>query len=162
MIAWDQLNQDLLPVNDRYLRLRQKFFDFAKIASEAFKQPSFHIKDIEINLCLDQNYFLAKFAGRTIHFHLETAFSEGNVLVGFIHCYLREDFPESGCRLLVSLKCNGAGKTELLDNVGDPILIDSDIGSLYICLNAIHKSLGSQTQTNQPPLEVAMAQEMKS
>lgn len=162
MLAWDQINKDLVSVNDRYPRLRQKFFDFAKIASEAFKQPSFHIRAIEIDLCLDQNYFLAKFAGRTIRFHLDTAFGEGNVLVGFIHCYLREDFPESGCRLLDSLKFNGAGTTELLDNEGDPVLIDSDIGSLYICLHAIHKSLGSQTQTNKPPAGITVTQEMKS
>lgn len=148
MFNWNQLNGSLDSVDARHKALFDKFDCFARQALEKINHPKFHIKGIDIEPLGDKNHFVVKFAGRTIRFQFYTAFGEGAVLVGIVNCYLVENFPEPGYQELGSFKFSASGKTGFFDDVGDPILIDTDVGALYIVLNYIYKSLEQFEQEN--------------
>lgn len=144
MINWDRLNKSLISVDANRQCLLDKFDCFARQAYEKINSSNFHIKGIEIEPLGDENYFLTKFAGRTVRFQFDAAFVEGGLLSGFVNCFLVEGFPDLGCRKLGSFKFSASGKTDFIndgDGDGDALLIDTDIGALYIVLNYIHKSL---------------------
>lgn len=146
MLTWNQLNSFLASANVRHQSLRGKFVEFAKQAAERFKEPNFHIKGVVVELNLEENFFLAKFVGRKVRFQFETAFGQHDVLVGVIGCYVKEEFPAPEYRQIGTVKFNGSGETDLVAEDGEKILIDADIGALYIVLNFVHKSIPVQPQ----------------
>lgn len=141
LLGWDKLNKTLASVNTRYLSLRSKFESFARQANDRLTAAGFHIKGIEMVLCLDEGFFLAKFANRTVRFQFDTAFGKSETLVGYVTCCLAGDFSVAEHSPLLSFKYDGRGETGFLNDDGDNILIDSDIGAMYIVLDVLYKSL---------------------
>ena len=129
LLSWDKLNKTLASVSARHFGLRSKFEGFSRQANDRLTATDFHIKGIEIDLCLAEDFFLVKFVNRTVRFQFDTAFGESETLVGYVTCYLTGGFSVAEYSPLLSFKYDGRGETGFLNDDGDNILIDSDIGA---------------------------------
>jgi hypothetical protein len=142
MLTWSDLHRRLGALSARHAQIVEKFDCFAKHVERQVAEPEFHIQGICTSLHLEQSYFTASFAGRTVRFQLSTPIGDSGTLKGRVVCYLVNSFPAES---LVELSCfsfSGSGETDVRDpEENDPVNISVEIGALYLALLAIHESL---------------------
>lgn len=142
MLKWNQLHQQLEGVANRHSQLAAKFQVFAKFVGEQVMAPAFHIKGISVSFHLEEGYFTASFAGRTLRFAFSSAMSENGSLAGTVTCSLVKEIPETSLVQVGEFTFTGSGKTNLINpEDGDPIIMDDDNPALYIGLHFIYESL---------------------
>lgn len=142
MVSWVELNDELSKAGRRDQQLCNKFNEFAKQVTDQINAQHYLVKGLETELHLEERYFVVRFVGRVLEFHLETMLSESNVLVGEVTCFVENVFPDVGFKKLGSIGFKPSGETDLKEpESGDLIYIDSDIGAPYIVFDFIYKSL---------------------
>ncbi len=143
MFLFNQLRDQLSPVNRRYSELKavfEKFHQTIKAQLDATPSP---VAGAIVSV-FAQDQFTITFAGRTLRFRFSAVATQGSAtLHGSIDCHLmsRDEFDEP--LLLSSVPFDGKGETDMVnpDNKTDKMTVTDDLEALHIAMHNLHESL---------------------
>lgn len=142
MTTATQIYRNLENLSQRHDRLQKKFHDFFELAGYLSTSQS-TIRGIAFDGHLDNNYFNVVFCGQTFRFSYSLSLDQAGGSCGTVYCFGVDPIDDSKRKLITTFSYSGTGVTDVEkpEDIEDKIVIDSDVGAIFLVSYCLYKGL---------------------
>ena len=137
-----QIYKSLEDLSQRHDRLRKKFVNFFELAGYLATGSS-PIRGIAFDGHIEDDFFAVTFCGQTFHFSFSISLDQTGASRGCVSCFGADPIDTTKRKLVTSFSYSGTGVTDVQkpDDIEDQIIIDSDVGAVFLVCYCLHNGL---------------------
>ena len=128
---------DLQKTGERYSKLRSLFSDFCKMSAFLVSKDS-PLQEMRHSINAAQNLLELEFCGVTYKFRFSMDYKSGK---GIVTCSVPDQNEQSGIKDVGSFTFVGTGDSDVKDEQGDPLRVNTPGDSSHLILHIIHGAM---------------------